>query len=143
MTKEVISQAKARGDRVYSTGEPCKNGHVSERYIQNNSCVKCASEAQVKYRNTENAKRIQRNLGYIREYGLTLDEFEFLLESRHHKCLCCKRAFGTDRRPYVDHNHTTGVVRGILCQSCNMCVAAFDNPLRETYAAYVDENGFL
>ncbi len=34
-------EARARGLKRYSTGEPCKRGHVAERYVSSNECVEC------------------------------------------------------------------------------------------------------
>ena len=34
-------QAKANGDRTYSTGLPCKRGHVAERLTSNSTCTQC------------------------------------------------------------------------------------------------------
>lgn len=40
---EVISRGEARqkGLKRYFTGEPCKHGHVAERYTAGNGCVMC------------------------------------------------------------------------------------------------------
>jgi hypothetical protein len=39
ITKE---QAKARGRKLYFTGEPCQHGHVCERFVRRAWCVECA-----------------------------------------------------------------------------------------------------
>lgn len=43
LAKTIISKEEAakRGLSFYSTGKPCKNGHVSRRYITNRQCVEC------------------------------------------------------------------------------------------------------
>jgi hypothetical protein len=40
---EIITrqQAITAGLRKYFTGEPCKNGHLSERYVQSSTCESC------------------------------------------------------------------------------------------------------
>jgi hypothetical protein len=49
---EVITrkEARARGLKRYYTGEPCKWGHVSERYVRNHWCTECHHEYQREYR---------------------------------------------------------------------------------------------
>jgi hypothetical protein len=39
--------AEFRGSPVYSTGKPCKSGHVAFRYTANGRCCECAHDADV------------------------------------------------------------------------------------------------
>ena len=34
-------------------------------------------------------------------------------------CAICRRASGKTRRLSVDHDHKTGLVRGLVCRPCN------------------------
>ena len=52
-------------------------------------------------------------------YGLTQDAYNLMLEGQNFGCAICSRPFTNTRTPYVDHNHKTGSVRGILCRECN------------------------
>ena len=47
-----------------------------------------------------------------------------LLESQDNKCRICGTAFGT-AMPNVDHDHSTGKVRGLLCARCNISLGGF------------------
>lgn len=51
-------------------------------------------------------------------YGITGDDYEALLRRQGGKCAIC-RARPKSKRLAVDHNHTTGAVRGLLCSRCN------------------------
>lgn len=62
-------------------------------------------------------------------YGLTYKQFEQMLVEQHHKCSICSTPITTSSTPYswqrkcvVDHCHTTGKVRGLLCSQCNTAV---------------------
>lgn len=57
-----------------------------------------------------------------RTYGLTERDFNELLEKQDFKCPICLGNFGGKRKPCVDHDHVSGVVRGILCLYCNLRV---------------------
>ena len=52
---------------------------------------------------------------------MTLEDYDKLYEEQHGQCAIC----GTDtpggpgERFKVDHNHSTGEVRGLLCNNCN------------------------
>lgn len=42
------------------------------------------------------------------------------------KCGLCERPFSERRRRYVDHDHATGQVRGIVCSGCNHLVGVIE-----------------
>lgn len=77
----------------------------------------------------------------LRRYGMTADEFAVRLEEQGGVCLGCGAATAyTGGRLVVDHDHTTGRVRGLLCTSCNRAVGfAQDNPaVLRALAAYLE-----
>jgi hypothetical protein len=52
-----------------------------------------------------------------RRYGISEAEWDAMLRQQGGRCYLCE--FPT-RRLVVDHNHTTGVVRHLLCIACNL-----------------------
>jgi Autographiviridae endonuclease VII len=75
-----------------------------------------------------------------KKYGLTRDEYEKLLTEQGGLCIICGDEVGEALR--VDHDHTTGKVRGLLCSSCNTGLGYFyDNPESLRKAAwYLEKN---
>lgn len=70
-------------------------------------------------------RRNRRDARLRKEYGITIDEYELLLEKQDGGCAICGRKPG--RIPlHVDHNHKTGLVRGILCHQCNWYLGTID-----------------
>jgi hypothetical protein len=67
-------------------------------------------------------------------YGLTDST---ALELRARPCdLCSTEPPSTGRAHSIDHDHTTGAVRGVLCHSCNLALGHFkDDPERLLRAA--------
>lgn len=65
----------------------------------------------------------QRRAALKARYGLTEEAFEALLEQQGGVCALCRRLPEPSSvgRPalVVDHDHATGRVRGLLCDSCN------------------------
>src|SRR5438105_236663 len=53
---------------------------------------------------------------YRRVYGINLEDVENLRDKQEGRCAICRRL---DRVLGVDHDHVTGVVRGLLCRQCN------------------------
>lgn len=64
-----------------------------------------------------------------RTYKITIRMYRLLLEFQFGRCWGCRRATGKARRLSVDHNHRTGEVRMLLCNTCNNVVGHFrDDP---------------
>jgi hypothetical protein len=66
----------------------------------------------------ETAQARSRAFNLSRRYGVTLDEYNKLFSAQGGMCALCKRHPGK-RRLSVDHCHTSGKVRGLLCDACN------------------------
>lgn len=63
-----------------------------------------------------------------RAYGITKEQYEALLAEQGGVCALCKKP-PTDEFLVVDHDHTTGQVRGLLHRLCNsMLGCAMDDP---------------
>jgi len=66
-----------------------------------------------------------------RDHGITIEQLNSLLFKQAGKCGICSRIFTQKRplNPQVDHNHNTGVIRGLLCRLCNMSIGLLqDDP---------------
>ncbi len=67
-------------------------------------------------------------------YGMALEDFESLLVAQNAACGICGALFDPnvpDFTPCVDHSHSLGQVRGLLCRSCNLGIGHFkDDPAR-------------
>jgi hypothetical protein len=86
------------------------------------------------WRKEHHAERLHAR-GIKKRYGMGIDDFLGLLESQEDCCLICLGRFDfsgyhkTDKSPVVDHDHTTGVVRGLICKKCNIALGCFkDSP---------------
>ncbi len=63
---------------------------------------------------------VQRHRDYMRYYGITLDEYNFLYKQQNGKCAICKNPEISVRKQLsVDHDHNSKKVRGLLCSNCN------------------------
>lgn len=72
-----------------------------------------------------------------RVYGITKEQYDDLNTG---VCPICLRGFDDNVRPVVDHDHSTGEVRGILCFYCNHRVVGRhrDGSLIRRVADYLD-----
>ena len=66
----------------------------------------------------------RKNYHLKRLYGITLEEYKEKLANQGEGCAICgvKIPGGNGTHFYVDHNHTTGQVRDLLCHNCNFVI---------------------
>lgn len=76
--------------------------------------------------NPEKRKLIQKNCDLKTLYGLSLEDYRKRLAAQDGKCEICKSPFGVGKLgPQVDHCHTSGKIRGLLCTGCNTGLGSF------------------
>ena len=61
----------------------------------------------------------------LKKYGLTLEDYNEMLAAQGGGCAICGKVYKNKALP-VDHNHTTGKVRELLCNRCNGLVAVLE-----------------
>ena len=76
-------------------------------------CATCHRTEVQRRRDVAHANRI------MVVYGLSGELYWKLYQAQGGACAICKRATGKRRRLAVDHDHKTGLVRGLLCGTCN------------------------
>ena len=115
------------------------NQRRRKRYAQDKA-YRDEIRAKVKEWQTNNPDK--RKAQRIKKFGLTLDQFNQMLESQRFKCAICGYSDLSDPNffPVVDHCHRTGLVRELLCMNCNIAIGKFkDNPdLLRAAADYVE-----
>ena len=79
----------------------------------------------------------------LKLYGLTKPDYERMLEAQGGLCAICRTDTpGRDDQHFaIDHDHTTGHVRGLLCQRCNSGLGFFSEKpdLLRVAALYLEE----
>jgi hypothetical protein len=120
---------KAYRDRIKSTPE---------------GLARWAKKAR-EYRASEGGKRKARNRLLRYHYGITLEEYESMSARQDHACAICGSEASLEQYGvlHVDHDHTTGAVRELLCSMCNTGLGVLrDSPrLAELCAAYLRKHG--
>jgi hypothetical protein len=109
--------ARATKDRTH-----CPAGHpydAENTYLTKNNKRQC--------------KLCNRDREYLRKYGITLQDYEDLFSKQLGLCAICKKS--SDKRLCVDHNHTSGAVRELLCDNCNVGIARFSENIHSLQSA--------
>lgn len=60
-----------------------------------------------------------RNQQLWKSYGISLTTYERILAEQGGCCACCSTNDPGESTWHVDHDHDTGLIRGILCSNCN------------------------
>lgn len=100
-------------------------------------------------RNKASKKDYDKWWGLHSRYGLTKDEYTTMLVNQSGVCGICKepevvldRRTGLPRSLSVDHCHSTGKIRGLLCTHCNHALGKFKDSIEvlESAIQYLKEN---
>jgi hypothetical protein len=66
----------------------------------------------------------------IKHYDLSPAEYDAMFLRQGGACAICKKAEWNSKGPYIDHDHVSGKVRGILCHRCNTALGhVLDDPI--------------
>lgn len=89
------------------------------------SCIECYSKA------------LDPNYDLMNMYGLTRRDYEVMCKTQENRCGIC----GKECKLYIDHNHITNVIRGLLCNNCNLGLGHFKDCLQTLKKAttYLEE----
>jgi len=115
--------------------------HPSGKVKMRGDCKACAKRDTSEWRKNKRAHyneymskyRVQ-NPDKIREheikklYGISGDDLRQMTASQDNKCKICRRPPSGKRPLAIDHCHSTGRVRGLLCYRCNLGVAFLEAP---------------
>jgi hypothetical protein len=70
-------------------------------------------------------KQQKQEYYYQSTYGLTTQQVEDMKTAQKYSCAICGDVFKSTKDAHVDHNHTTGKVREVLCSACNHGIGKF------------------
>lgn len=102
----------------------------------NSYCKFCQYEQNKKWAeaNKEKDKRSKQNSRLKLRFGITVEDYDKLLDSQNGVCAICgqpetKTHNGTDTviALAVDHCHTDGHIRGLLCKRCNQTLGQVED----------------
>lgn len=86
------------------------------------------NKSEIKEYNFERRSR-RRELLLKRLYGISLSGYALMLKEQNGACAICKGQNLDGKNLYVDHDHKTGKIRSLLCNSCNIFVGQIENKL--------------
>lgn len=120
-TEEFFHRQTKSSDGLFSYCKTCNTQRTRE-WCERNAEKKRAVDKAYREANRERT----RDYGLRRNFNISLEDFEKMLAEQGGGCAICgglsSRHGGT---LHVDHDHTTGKVRGLLCDGCNLGLGKF------------------
>ena len=116
-TNKQLSEYYPHKTRGYA--HECKdcNRERSKRYSSNNKEKIAAYNKRWREKNA--TPDYNRNRSLKSRYGITKEDYDKMHKSQGGICAICGGVNPDGKRLSVDHNHTTGKVRKLLCLTCN------------------------
>lgn len=109
----------------------CRNSHNATWRLNNKDKMKALNDKHKPTRKAYYSKpevKLKYRVSYIENtFGIKYSVYEELLLKQNNVCAICKQPEKQIRNNYlaIDHCHTTGVVRGLLCSNCNRALGLF------------------
>lgn len=101
--------------------KPARKIEYQKTYYARNRTRLRAQQKEYSLKNKEIRKIVSRRHTLKKKYGLTLEQYNEMLEDQNWGCAVC--GDGPERTVQgtlpVDHCHKTGKIRGLLCDRCN------------------------
>lgn len=129
---------KGNGFRSHCKTCRSKGGRLKSKEIDDTKlCLRCKEYKNINLFNFKSSKtgkkketcRYCESLKHKTKYGITTEQYKQMLVDQNNLCKICNLPESSGRELYVDHNHLTNEVRGLLCNQCNTALGKFkDNP---------------
>lgn len=106
-----------------------------KKYLQP-YCEKCRNKKSWKSRGYKPKSKLKKRAEKLKlKYGITLEDYDNMFKSQNECCKIC--GVKQDKVLSVDHCHTTGKVRGLLCFNCNTGLGAFKDNIESLKNAII------
>ena len=112
---------RQKHERYIANPEPAKR-RVREWQLANPDRYQ---ESQRRCKESGGKSRSNRKSHLKRTFGLAPDQYDAKLQSQGGVCLICQQPPAEGQFLDVDHDHTTGRPRGLLCRNCNEGLGQF------------------
>jgi hypothetical protein len=102
--------------------------HRTNKKARRGHCISCHNQRSAEWNaaNKQRAYEIRRRSHLKTLYGISLEQYNDLLQEQNGLCAICSRHHSEFKLPLnVDHNHRTNEIRGLLCNYCNRGLAAY------------------
>lgn len=129
-------------DKLRHECKECQKKHSREHWVK----IAVREKEKKKLYNISH-RHIAHNAHLRSKYNISLEDYQSALKQQNGKCAICgsDKPKGRYRNFAVDHDHSTGDIRGLLCAPCNTGMGHFqDSPeLLRKAADYLESHNHL
>ena len=143
---KVVGANPTRGTRYNVYMKKCKKcSYYGDNFDKHRLVCKECRRKEVRQNHYDRGKEKNytrnRKNALQRKYGISIEEYESLKLKQNNLCAICNKK---DTQPLsVDHDHSTGEIRGLLCNRCNQGLGFFKDNIENLRNAerYLIKNG--
>jgi formylmethanofuran dehydrogenase subunit E len=154
LSKRCSKCNELRDIRFFNRGKECKDGYrgVCKVCRKNNTDAEKAyyvlhkeeinRRGRMWYRhNKDRHKRLSEKRHLFKKYGITPEKVEQMRLNQSNRCAICKHEFQNKKDRHIDHDHSNGKIRELLCSKCNVGIGMFgdDTSLLSTAIEYLNK----
>ncbi len=88
------------------------------------------------------SEKTEKRQKYLtKTYGISVEDYRAMLEDQDKRCAICGEIYA--EKLFVDHDHESGSVRGLLCYACNSAIGYLrDDPyIAQNAVRYLERHG--
>jgi hypothetical protein len=143
-TKEYFYKARKHNKACKSCSNSIKLGGPGNLYREGNFkiCTSCNTKKSLddffKYPSNhyhscckecskEKSQRYHKNTYRYAKYGINKEDFDKMIIDQNNSCKICNQQLNDEI--HIDHCHSTGKVRGLLCGKCNKGLGQFNDDI--------------
>jgi formate dehydrogenase maturation protein FdhE len=116
-------KCKAASDR-YRAKHPEKVKAMCDNWHERNKERQRLYMAEQRKKHPERFKVVERRFHLKKNFWMTLLEYQKMFDAQNGVCAICGSPPGK-KSLAVDHCHSTGLIRGLLCSMCNRSLGGF------------------
>lgn len=156
-TKEEKKEAQVLASRKYNSSPKAKAAQEryrsTDKYVETRrrrlsrpEVISAVIKSVTKYNNSDAGSvkyKINKYRSRIkRTYGITTEQYDEMLINQNGLCAVCHELCRSGKRLAIDHDHNSGVVRGLLCSGCNLALGSLreNSTTARRLADYIDNS---
>lgn len=111
-------QQRCEYNKAWNKRNPEKARAIWKKGYLKNRVKRLLAVAKWRKKNPNKYNINGREVTRFWRWGLLQADIDVMVKEQNNKCSVCGECF--TRTPHIDHCHTTGLIRGLLCFRCNI-----------------------